>query len=125
MFNDEKEPLSMLIEVTPRLAKKRYRQSIYEAWNHCCGYCGKPATSLDHIIPRFKSGSSNRNNLVPSCQRCNSNKGSCNMEEWYRKQKYFCEERLERIKDWMDVSYISCSIQSYNVNNLSPDPEAA
>ena len=115
----------MLIEVTPRLAKKRYRQSIYEAWNHCCGYCGKPATSLDHIVPRFKSGSSNRNNLVPSCQRCNSNKGSSDMEQWYREQKYFCQEKLERIKDWMDVSYISCSIQSYNVNNLSPDPEAA
>jgi hypothetical protein len=125
MFNDEKEPLSMLIEVTPRLAKKRYRQTIYEAWDYSCGYCGKPATSLDHIIPRFKSGSSNRNNLLPSCQRCNSNKGSLKMEEWYQQQNYFCETRLNRIQAWMSIEFIASDIQLYNINNLSPDPEAA
>ena len=125
MFNDETEPLSLLIEITPRMAKRRYRQSIYEAWNHSCGYCGKPATSLDHIIPRFKSGSSNRNNLIPACQRCNNNKGSMDMEEWYRKQDYFCEVKLERIKAWTEHKYLSCDIHIYNINNLPPDPEAA
>lgn len=125
MFNDEKEPLSLLIEVTPRLAKKRYRQTIYEAWDYSCGYCGKPATSLDHIIPRFKSGSSNRNNLLPCCQRCNSNKGSLKMEEWYQQQDYFCETRLNKIQAWMDVEFIGYGVQFYNINNLSPDPEAA
>ena len=125
MFNDETEPLSLLIEITPRMAKRRYRQSIYEAWNHSCGYCGKSATSLDHIIPRFKSGSSNRNNLIPACQRCNNNKGSMDMEEWYRKQDYFCEVKLERIKAWTTDEYISCNIPIYNINKLPPDPEAA
>jgi 5-methylcytosine-specific restriction endonuclease McrA len=125
MFNDETEPLSLLIEITPRMAKRRYRQSIYEAWNHSCGYCGKSATSLDHIIPRFKSGSSNRNNLIPACQRCNNNKGSMDMEEWYRKQDYFCEVKLERIKAWTTDEYISCNIHIYNINKLPPDPEAA
>jgi hypothetical protein len=125
MFNDEKEPLSLLIEVTPRLAKKRYRQSIYEAWDYRCGYCNKPATSLDHIVPRFKSGSSNRNNLLPSCQRCNSNKGSTDMETWYKQQTYFCLEKLERIKAWTELEYICCELPIYNINTLSPDPEAA
>ena len=64
MFRDEQEPLTLLLELSPRLAKKRYRQSIYEAWHHKCGYCGEMATSLDHIVPRFRSGSNNRNNLV-------------------------------------------------------------
>ena len=84
MFRDEQEPLTLLLELSPRLAKKRYRQSIYEAWHHKCGYCGEMATSLDHIVPRFRSGSSNRNNLVPACRSCNANKASSCMEDWYK-----------------------------------------
>jgi hypothetical protein len=114
MFNCEQDPLSLLIELTPKLAKKRYRQSIYEAWNHCCGYCGDQATSLDHIIPRFKSGSSHRNNLLPACRRCNANKASSKMEDWYRQQSFFTEDRFRRIKSWMTEEYID--LISYNVN---------
>lgn len=112
MFNNEQEPLSLLIEITPKLAKRRYRQSIYEAWDHCCGYCGDKATSLDHIIPRFKSGSSNRNNLVPACRRCNQNKASHDMEEWYRQQDYFSEERLEKLVAWAETPLI-CPSEIY------------
>jgi hypothetical protein len=106
MFNCEQDPLSLLIELTPKLAKKRYRQSIYDAWDGLCGYCGATATSLDHIIPRFKSGSSSRNNLVPACQRCNSNKASTDMEAWYMIQDFYEEERLERLQDWMNQEII-------------------
>ncbi len=105
MFQNEQEPLSLLIEITPKLAKKRYRQSIYEAWNHQCGYCGEKATSLDHIIPRFRSGSSNRNNLIPACRTCNADKGSCNMEEWYTDQNFYSDLRLLKIKNWMKESF--------------------
>jgi hypothetical protein len=106
MFNCEQEPLSLLIELTPKLAKKRYRQSIYEAWNHKCAYCKADATSLDHIIPRFKSGSSNRNNLVPACRSCNSNKASYKMEEWYTKQEFYDEVQMEKICCWMTQEVI-------------------
>jgi hypothetical protein len=113
MFNCEQDPLSLLIELTPKLAKKRYRQSIYEAWDCKCGYCGEEATSLDHIIPRFRSGSSNRNNLLPACRRCNTNKASAKMEEWYRQQYYFTEERMLQIQAWMSQGVID--IFSYNI----------
>tara|TARA_R110002020_G_scaffold266589_1_gene481637 strand:- start:38 stop:400 length:363 start_codon:yes stop_codon:yes gene_type:complete len=102
MFKTENEPLALLIELTPRLAKKRFRQSIYEAWNYECGYCGAPATSLDHIIPKFRSGSSNCNNLIPACRSCNHLKASTNMEEWYRKQSFFTEPKLEAIIKWTE-----------------------
>ena len=106
MFNCERDPLTLLVELTPKLAKRRYRQSIYEAWDHCCGYCKKPATSLDHIIPKFSSGSSYRNNLIPACRSCNANKASLKMEEWYKQQTFFDEIKLEKIKKWTseDVS---------------------
>ena len=118
MFSCEQEPLSLLIELTPKLAKKRYRQSIYEAWDHKCGYCGDCATSLDHIIPRFRSGSSRRNNLIPACRRCNTNKASSKMEEWYRQQSYFSEDRLLQIQDWMSEDLVS--LFSYNVDMMVP-----
>ena len=101
MFNCENEPLALLVELTPKLAKKRYRESIYEAWEHKCGYCSAPATSLDHIIPKFSSGSGYRNNLLPACRSCNANKASSCMEVWYKAQDFFSNERFSRIKIWM------------------------
>jgi hypothetical protein len=101
MFADEHAPLALLVEITPKLAKKRFREDIYKAWDYSCAYCEDPATSLDHIVPRFKSGSSNRNNLVPACRRCNSNKASSEVETWYSQQEFFSQARMEKIKFWM------------------------
>jgi 5-methylcytosine-specific restriction endonuclease McrA len=100
MFSSAHEPLALLIELTPKLAKKRFREQIYKDWDHQCGYCDAPATSLDHIIPRFKSGSSNRNNLLPCCCRCNTNKASTKMEDWFRQQSFFTQAKLDKIKEW-------------------------
>ncbi len=115
MFNCEREPLALLVELTPKLAKRKYRESIYEAWNYCCGYCNKPANSLDHIIPKFHSGSSHRNNLIPACRSCNSNKASLKMEDWYRLQDFFTEEKLIKIQAWTkeDISNVLID-NSYN-----------
>ena len=101
MFCNEHEPLALLVELTPKLAKKRFRDEIYKAWDHCCGYCGAPATSLDHIVPRFKSGSTTRKNLIPACCKCNTSKASSELEVWFKQQTFFCNEKLNRIKAWM------------------------
>lgn len=101
MFADEHAPLALLVEITPKLAKKRFREDIYKTWDYKCAYCEEPATSLDHIVPRFKSGSSNRNNLIPACRRCNSNKASTEIETWYSQQEFFTQARMEKIKFWM------------------------
>jgi hypothetical protein len=109
MFCSEHEPLALLVELTPKLAKKRFRDEIYKAWDYCCGYCEQPATSLDHIIPRFRSGTSQRNNLLPCCRQCNQSKASSPMEEWYQSQAFFTEARLGKIKNWMSPDVISLS----------------
>jgi excisionase family DNA binding protein len=41
-----------------------------------CVYCGKPAVHLDHVIPRSRGGLNGRENLVPSCARCNCGKSN-------------------------------------------------
>ena len=107
MFCNEHEPLALLVELTPKLAKKRFRESIYQAWDYKCGYCEADATSLDHIIPRFKSGCSNRHNLIPACSKCNANKASSDMETWYEQQAFFTQAKLDRIKSWMEPANLT------------------
>lgn len=106
MYCNEHEPLALLVELTPKLAKKRFRDEIYKSWNHCCGYCGDPATSLDHIVPRFRSGSTTRKNLIPACRRCNTSKASEALHDWYPKQTFFNEEKFDRIKAWMQQNVV-------------------
>ena len=102
MYYSEHEPIALLVELTPKLAKKRFRDEIYKSWNHLCAYCGDSATSLDHVIPRYKSGETTRKNLVPACRRCNTSKASCKLHEWYLAQDFFSKARLNRIERWID-----------------------
>jgi 5-methylcytosine-specific restriction endonuclease McrA len=67
-----------------------------------CYYCGKEAETLDHVNPRHKGGSSEDNNLVPACRRCNRLKGGRSLEAfkmtWTRKMNNmpkFSSEHIE------------------------------
>lgn len=40
-----------------------------------CGYCGAAATTVDHILPRSRSGRNSWKNTVASCYACNQAKG--------------------------------------------------
>jgi 5-methylcytosine-specific restriction endonuclease McrA len=42
---------------------------------HRCGYCGKTATTIDHVQPRSRGGADSWENLVACCLRCNNVKG--------------------------------------------------
>jgi len=101
MFANECEPLALLVELTPKHAKKRFRDEIYKSWNYKCAYCEADATSLDHVVPRFKSGETLRKNLVPACRQCNESKASTKLHDWYLQQEFFTELRLNRIERWM------------------------
>lgn len=46
-----------------------------------CGYCGKDAKTVDHIVPRSKGGETNWLNTVAACLKCNSKKGSRTLKE--------------------------------------------
>lgn len=57
---------------------KRQRKRVLDRDGHTCVYCGDVATSVDHVIPRVNGGDDTMDNLVASCTRCNSRKGSMN-----------------------------------------------
>lgn len=87
--------------VPKRSAKQRFRQQIFEAWQHCCAYCDAAADTLDHVKPRHKGGNTVASNLVPACRECNRSKGSEDWRQWFQVQPFHCAKRQARIDDWL------------------------
>ena len=83
-------------------AKRKFRQAIKYSFGGLCAYCRcKRATTLDHIKPRSKGGSSLRSNLVPACVECNHSKGSKNWLTWYQRQEFYNKVVQELIEEWI------------------------
>jgi len=51
-----------------------------------CFYCGEPLSlktrTRDHMLPRSRGGRNRRDNIVVACKRCNTDKGSLNLQEF-------------------------------------------
>jgi 5-methylcytosine-specific restriction endonuclease McrA len=62
---------------TPKWSKRR----LLERDHYCCVYCGKQATTVDHVIPRVNGGETTWLNTVSACLRCNGKKGSSSIEK--------------------------------------------
>lgn len=50
------------------------RQALMRRDGHVCAYCGKRASTIDHVVPRSKGGPHTWENVVAACARCNSQK---------------------------------------------------
>lgn len=51
------------------------RRGVLRRDNNNCGYCGKSATTIDHVQPRSRGGKDTWENLVACCLKCNNLKG--------------------------------------------------
>ena len=52
------------------------RHNIMKRDNFECQYCGSTKNlTLDHVLPRSRGGTSNWDNLLTACSRCNHGKG--------------------------------------------------
>jgi len=47
------------------------RRAVFVRDDHVCQYCGDPADSLDHIVPRSRGGEHVWENVVAACRPCN------------------------------------------------------
>lgn len=56
--------------MTPRWSKTR----LLERDHYTCGYCGRPADTVDHVLPSSRGGRSTWLNTVASCRSCNNRK---------------------------------------------------
>ena len=107
MINCEQDLLVNLIELSPRNARRKFRQSIFESWEWKCAYCDKDldekSATIDHILPKYKGGHNVKSNMLCSCSSCNRSKGSTLLENWYDpSNSYYSEERLGKIKHWIE-----------------------
>ena len=57
--------------------------------NSGCTYCGQPAETMDHLIPRLRHGPDSADNLVPACRWCNSSKGGRDVFMWATSKGFF------------------------------------
>ena len=51
------------------------RRGVHERDGHRCGYCGRTATTVDHILPVSRGGRNTWLNTVAACDVCNQRKG--------------------------------------------------
>jgi 5-methylcytosine-specific restriction endonuclease McrA len=98
--------LHNLIAMTSTEARRMRKYAIKEHWHFCCAYCGEKhdpdALTIDHVRPRAFGGSDFTHNLVPSCARCNRDKGSNNWLNWMRQTFGPRPDREQLILQWIN-----------------------
>ncbi|WP_243224646.1 HNH endonuclease [Microbacterium sp. CIAB417] len=57
------------------------RRGVLRRDNQRCGYCGKAASTIDHVLPRSRGGADSWENLVACCLRCNNIKSDRTPQE--------------------------------------------
>lgn len=97
--------------MTRKEAKMLWRESIKNAWNNCCAYCGKPpiddkSLTVDHVKPKSKGGEDRTRNCVPACAKCNHSKGSEDWLTWFSRQAFYNIEKQETIQTWLDQGIV-------------------
>jgi 5-methylcytosine-specific restriction endonuclease McrA len=86
-----------------------YEMMCFFDWK--CAYSGEYIggdnnnRTIDHIIPISKGGEHEVWNCVPMYANYNFSKQTSDMEDWYRQQPYFSEERLLKIYAWCEYAY--------------------
>ena len=99
---DWKDLMFDLSCLSKQVAKRRFRKSIKYGWGGFCAYCRcNRATTLDHLKPKSKGGSSLRSNLVPACRECNHAKGSQPWLVWFQEQSFYNDTAKELIEEWI------------------------
>ncbi|WP_424768542.1 HNH endonuclease [Paenibacillus sp. sgz302251] len=70
-----------------------YRKAALKRDHYRCLWCGRPATTVDHIVPSSKGGSDLPENLLASCMECNTKRGNRSAFS-YLKEKGFSVPNL-------------------------------
>lgn len=98
--------LHNLITMTSPEAKRLWKRAIKEHFNNTCVYCGikhEPDNlTLDHVRPRAYGGPDLTSNLVPSCRKCNQDKGSKNWLSWMRETFGYNPQKEQMILSWIN-----------------------
>lgn len=67
--------LNRYVKVPYRRSTPVTRRAVFGRDGHQCQYCGGPAESIDHVMPRSRGGEHSWENVVACCRSCNVRKG--------------------------------------------------
>lgn len=68
-----------------------------------CAYCGKQMKlEQDHFVPLSDGGGYTKENIIPSCKRCNCSKHANAFSDWYPSQPFYRKEREEHIVKYIE-----------------------
>ena len=73
--------LNRFVKVMRRRNVSLTRRAIFARDNWECAYCGGPAETVDHVVPRSRGGNHIWENVVASCARCNHKKSDRTLGE--------------------------------------------
>ena len=117
-WQSERGKVKMNIKVSKRRALIKGNGGSYtvEQWKEClnyfnneCAYTGQVLDNeilhVEHVQAISKGGTSYIWNLCPSIASANLSKNNSELEEWYKQQEYYSEERLNKIYEWQEYSY--------------------
>jgi 5-methylcytosine-specific restriction endonuclease McrA len=57
------------------------RRGVLRRDAHRCAYCGKNASTVDHVVPKSRGGKDTWENLVACCLKCNNTKSDRTLAE--------------------------------------------
>jgi hypothetical protein len=87
--------------LSKKITRQRFRASIFASWNHTCAYCGAHATTIDHIRPKAKGGTTHMSNCVPACLDCNVSTAHTPLWVWWTVQLHWDLVRAHRVYTWI------------------------
>lgn len=80
------------------LSEKRQRhRDVYLRDRMTCQWCGEPADTVDHIVPRSQGGSSFKHNLLAACFRCNQSRADMDAD-LYLSMHHFTVPNARRVQ---------------------------
>jgi hypothetical protein len=91
-------------ELPYNLSEEQWVQ-IKNDFDNKCAYCGQEMPlAQEHFVALSKGGEYTINNIVPSCQSCNSSKSDKDFFEWYPKYRHYDKNREKFILKYLNYN---------------------
>lgn len=82
-----------------------YRKAALKRDRYTCLWCGRPGTTVDHIIPSSHGGSDRPHNLLAACMECNTKRGSRSAFSYFREKVFSSPHRMKLVYRILKAHY--------------------
>ncbi len=94
-------------EEEPCFSHQQWKEALIY-FGGACAYCGatprrSKRLTKDHLKAVSKGGTTSPDNIIPACDTCNSSKGAEDFKDWFMRQPFFSQERMNRIFQWRSI----------------------